>query len=246
MYGTLKKNYGQNFLIDQNIIRKICNLVSSRDLKIIEIGPGDGRLTAQLLHYEPRELKIIEIDPDLIHILKSKFNKNKNIKIINENILNYSLIENVDLIISNLPYNISSQILVKICLIENPPNNLILMFQKEFAERLLEKKLNSLNSLVNCFYEIKNSFNVVKNCFRPIPKIDSTVLSFRRKKNILLKKNEINKFIKFKRNLFSHKRKTLNNLLKDYDFDREKFDLKLRIEEINLKELIKLFREINL
>ena len=246
MYGTLKKKYGQNFLIDQNIIRKICNLVSSRDLKIIEIGPGDGRLTAQLLHYEPRELKIIEIDPDLIHILKSKFNKNKNIKIINENILNYSLIENVDLIISNLPYNISSQILVKICLIENPPNNLILMFQKEFAERLLEKKLNSLNSLVNCFYEIKNSFNVVKNCFRPIPKIDSTVLSFRRKKNILLKKNEINKFIKFKRNLFSHKRKTLNNLLKDYDFDREKFDLKLRIEEINLKELIKLFREINL
>ena len=246
MYGTLKKKYGQNFLIDQNIIRKICNLVSSRDLKIIEIGPGDGRLTAQLLHYEPRELKIIEIDPDLIHILKSKFNKNKNIRIINENILNYSLIENVDLIISNLPYNISSQILVKICLIENPPNNLILMFQKEFAERLLEKKLNSLNSLVNCFYEIKNSFNVVKNCFRPIPKIDSTVLSFKRKKNILLSKNEINKFIKFKRNLFSHKRKTLNNLLKDYDFDREKFDLKLRIEEINLQELIKLFREINL
>ena len=246
MYGTLKKKYGQNFLIDQNIIRKICNLVSSRDLKIIEIGPGDGRLTAQLLHYEPRELKIIEIDPDLIHILKSKFNKNKNIKIINENILNYSLIENVDLIISNLPYNISSQILVKICLIENPPNNLILMFQKEFAERLLEKKLNSLNSLVNCFYEIKNSFNVVKNCFRPIPKIDSTVLSFRRKKNILLKKNEINKFIKFKRNLFSHKRKTLNNLLKNYNFNREKFDLKLRIEDINLHQLLKIFREINL
>ena len=120
------------------------------------------------------------------------------------------------------------------------------MFQKEFAERLLEKKLNSLNSLVNCFYEIKNSFNVVKNCFRPIPKIDSTVLSFKRKKNILLSKNEINKFIKFKRNLFSHKRKTLNNLLKDYNFSKDKFDLSLRVEDINLQHLLKIFREINL
>ena len=120
------------------------------------------------------------------------------------------------------------------------------MFQKEFAERLTEKKLNSLNSLVNCFFEINNSFNVGRNCFRPIPKIDSTVLSFKRKKNILLEKNEINEFIKFKRKLFSHKRKTLNNLLKDYNFNKEKFDLKLRVEDINLQQLIKLFREINL
>ena len=246
MYGTLKKKYGQNFLIDQNIIKKICDLVSSINLKIIEIGPGDGRLTEQVLLSEPLELKIIEIDSDLIPILKSKFNKNKNIKIINDDILNYSFIENVDLIISNLPYNISSQILVTICLMKNPPINLILMFQKEFAKRLLDKKLNSLNSLVNCFYEIKNSFNVSKNCFRPIPKIDSKVLSFKRKKNILLKKNEINEFIKFKRKLFSHKRKTLNNLLKNYNFNKEKFDLKLRIEDINLQQLIKLFREINL
>ena len=246
MYGTLKKKYGQNFLIDQNIIKKICDLVSSINLKIIEIGPGDGRLTEQVLLSEPLELKIIEIDSDLIPILKSKFNKNKNIKIINEDILNYSFIENVDLIISNLPYNISSQILVTICLMKNPPINLILMFQKEFAKRLLDKKLNSLNSLVNCFYEIKNSFNVSKNCFRPIPKIDSTVLSFKRKKNILLEKNEINEFIKFKRKLFSHKRKTLNNLLKDNNFNKEKFDLKLRVEDINLQQLLNLFREINL
>ena len=246
MYGTLKKKYGQNFLIDLNIIKKICNLISSKNLKIIEIGPGDGRLTERILLYKPQDLKIIEIDTELIPILKSKFNRNKNITIINENILNFSFIENVDLIISNLPYNISSQILVKICLMENPPLNLILMFQKEFAERLLDKKLNSLNSIVNCFYEIDNSFNVGKNCFRPIPKIDSKVLSFKRKKNFLIKKIEVSEFIKFKRNLFSHKRKTLNNLLKDYNFNKEKFDLKLRIEDINLKQLLKIFREINL
>ena len=246
MYGTLKKKYGQNFLIDQNIIKKICNLLSSKNLKIIEIGPGDGRLTERVLDYEPKELKIIEIDPDLIPVLKLKFNKNQNIKIINENILDYQLTEKIDLIISNLPYNISSQILVKICIMENLPTNLILMFQKEFAERLIDKKLNSLNSLVNCFFEINNNFNVGRNCFRPIPKIDSTVLSFKRKKEILLKKNEVNKFIKFKRNLFSHKRKTLNKLLKDYNFNKEKYDLSSRIEDIKLRELLNIFREINL
>ena len=246
MYGTLKKKYGQNFLIDQNVLKKICTLISEKGLNIIEIGPGDGRLTEEVLLSEPQELKIIEIDSDMIPILESKFSEYQNIKIINENILYYPLNEKIDLIVSNLPYNISSQILVKICLMENPPINLILMFQKEFAERLTDKKLNSLNSLVNCFYKIDNNFNVSKNCFRPIPKIDSTVLFFKRNKNILLNKIEVNEFIKFKRNLFSHKRKTLNNLLKDYNFYKEKFDLKLRIEDVSLNELLKLFREINL
>jgi len=188
MHANLKKKFGQNFLIDKNIQNKICNLIPANFLNILEIGPGDGRLTEQVLLYRPQELKVIEIDPDLIPILNLRFSKNLNIKIINEDILNYHLNEKIDLIISNLPYNISSQILVKICLMEIQPINLILMFQKEFAERLIDKKLNSLNSLVNCFYEINSSFNVGKNCFRPIPKIDSTVLFFKRKKNILLKK----------------------------------------------------------
>ena len=246
MYEILKKKYGQNFLIDQNIIKKICSLISNKQLNVIEIGPGDGRLTEQILLYEPQQLKIIEIDPDLIPTLIKKFNKNQKIKIINENILNYPLIEEVDLIISNLPYNISSQILGKICLMERPPANLIFMFQKEFAERLIDKKINSLNSLVNCFYDINTNFNVGKNCFRPIPKIDSTVISFKRKKNILLKKIEMDGFIKFKRNLFSHKRKTLNNQLKEYNFNKKKFDLSMRIEDISLKQLLEIYREINL
>ena len=246
MYGILKKKYGQNFLIDQNIIKKICGLITSKFLNIIEIGPGDGRLTEEVLKLEPKEFILIEIDADLIPIIKTKFDKNSNVKIINKNILNYPLIEKVDLIISNLPYNISSQILVKICLMKHLPNNLILMFQKEFAERLTDVKLNSLNSLVNCFYEINTSFNVGKNCFRPIPKIDSTVLFFQRKKNPLLRMSEINKFIDFKRILFSHKRKKLSNLLKDYKFDKRKFNLNLRIEDLSLQILLKIFREINL
>ena len=245
MYGFLKKKYGQNFLIDRNIIRKICNLISTKHLSIIEIGPGDGRLTDYILQYEPNELKLIEIDEDLIPILNSKFFNNDKIKIINKDILNYPLIEKVDLIISNLPYNISSQILAKICLMKDPPTSLILMFQKEFAERLINKKLNSLNSLVGCFYDIGNNFKISKNCFRPIPKIDSTVLQFTKKKNFLLNKNELNQFIEFKRNLFSHKRKTLNNLLRNYTLDPYKFDLNKRVEEISLSQLIEIFREVN-
>ena len=246
MYEILKKKYGQNFLIDQNIIKKICSLIPNRHLKIIEIGPGDGRLTEKILNLKPQEFKIIEIDKDLIPFLETKFNKNQNILIINEDILKYQLTDRVDLIVSNLPYNISSQILVKLCLMDNLPDSLILMFQKEFAERLLNKKLNSLNSLVRCLYEISTSFNVSKNCFRPIPKIDSMVLSFKRKTDPLLKKNEINNFIEFKRHIFSHKRKILNNLLKDYNFNKEKFDLSLRIEDISLEIFLKIFREINI
>ena len=234
------------FLIDRNILHKISKLILKNNLDVIEIGPGDGRLTEFILNFNPKVLKLIEIDKDLIPILITKFSKLKNIQIINEDIIDYRLNEKVDLIISNLPYNISSQILVKICLMRNLPDNLILMFQKEFAERLLDKKLNSLNSLVGCFYDIKSNFNISKNCFRPIPKIDSKVLLFSKKKNLLLRKNEIDDFIDFKRKLFSHKRKTLQNLLKNYDFNKEEYDLTNRIENINLQSLLKIFREINL
>ena len=120
------------------------------------------------------------------------------------------------------------------------------MFQKEFALRLLDKKLNSLNSLVNCFYDIRYGFNVSKNSFRPIPKVDSTVLTFSLKKEVLLKKYEIQKFIEFKRNLFSHKRKSLNKNLKNFSYLKSEFDLNKRVEEISLIELLKLLRAISL
>ena len=189
---------------------------------------------------------LIEIDIDLIPLLNSKFSGYKNIKIINQNILDFDFNKKIDLIISNLPYNISSQILIKICLNKFLPKNLLLMFQKEFAFRLIDKKLNSLNSIVNCFYDISDKFNVSKNCFRPIPKIDSTVLLFTRKKNALLKKNEIFEFIEFKRGLFSHKRKSLKNLLKKHHFLNNKFDLNKRVENLHLEELIEMFRLIKL
>ena len=124
------------------------------------------------------------------------------------------------------------------------PKNMILMFQKEFASRLLDINLNSINALVNCFYDVKLRFNVSKNCFRPIPKVNSSVLTFVKKEKFLLKEVEIDKYINFKRKLFSHKRKTLKNLLKNYNLKGD-FDLNLRAEKLTLPLLIDIFREIN-
>ena len=245
MSFILKKKYGQNFLIDKNIINKINNLIQLENLNILEIGPGDGRLTDKILLKKPIKLTLIEIDKDLVAELSKKYIKNESIELINADILKYDLEKNYQLVISNLPYNISSQILVKLSLLNNLPDALILMFQKEFASRITDNKLNSINSLVKCFYDIKVNFNVSKNCFRPIPKVDSTVLTFKKIDNSLIRKKEINNFILFKRELFSQKRKSLKKVLKKYNLDK-KFDLSLRVENLKLSELIKLFRAINL
>ena len=244
MYENLKKKYGQNFLIDNNILNKITDLISSSNLKILEIGPGDGRLTDNIIKKNPENLKLIEIDEDLFKNLKNKYLKNKNVDIENENILNYKINNSYDLVISNLPYNISSQVLVQLSTLNLRPKKMILMFQKEFASRLLDINLNSINALINCFYDVKLRFNVSKNCFRPIPKVNSSILTFERKEELLLKEIEIDNYILFKRKLFSHKRKSLKNLLKDYNIKGD-FDLNLRAEKLKLTSLIDIFREIN-
>ena len=244
MYENLKKKFGQNFLIDKNILRKISDLIPKNNLNIIEIGPGDGRLTETIIKKMPKKLLLIEKDEELIDTLKTKFSECKNIDILNLDFLKLDIKDKFHLIISNLPYNISSQIIAKISLLEKSPDLLILMFQKEFAERLIDKKINSINSLVNCFYKISLKFEVSRNCFRPIPKVNSSVLTFVKKEKTLIETYEIDKFIEFKRYLFSHKRKTLKNLLKKFD-NRNETNLNLRVEELNLRELISLFRSIN-
>ncbi len=243
MPTILKKKYGQNFLIDNNILNKISSLMPLKNLNVLEIGPGDGKLTDRIILKNPSRLTLIEIDSDLIEGLKYKYSKNKKIKIINADILKIKLHKKYEVVISNLPYNISSQILVKLSLLNLMPDTLILMFQKEFSQRLLEKKLNSINSLVKCFYEIKLNFNVSKNCFRPIPKVDSSVLTFKKIKERLITNKEVDEFILFKRNLFSNKRKSLKNILKKYDL-KNTFDLNLRVENLKLEELVRLFKAV--
>ena len=246
MHANLKKKFGQNFLIDKNILSKIINLIPRNNLYILEIGPGGGNLTEFIINKNPAQLNLIEIDSDLTKDLNLKFNKYKFIKIMNEDVLCADIDKNYDIIISNLPYNISSQILSKIVQLHSPPEHLILMFQKEFADRLLSSRLNAINTLVNCFYKVNHEFNISKNCFRPIPKVDSTLLSFYKHQNLLIKKDEIEKFINFKRKVFSHKRKTLQKVFRDYQIDvNVDIDKNLRIANLSLFEFISIFRKVN-
>ena len=245
MHAKLKKKFGQNFLIDKNISNKISNLIKNHNLNILEIGPGDGKLTESIIKKKPKNLDIVEIDKDLIINLRNNFKHYKFINIVNEDILKLNINKNYDLVISNLPYNLSSKVLEKLVLLKQNPKIMILMFQKEFAERLLSQRLNSINSLTNCFFKIKFQFNVSRYCFKPIPKVESSVLKFEKLKKSILQKNEIQNFIKFKRYIFSHKRKSLRKVLKKYNIhDREKLDL--RAEKLNLSDLVEIFREIRL
>lgn len=243
MYVKLKRKLGQNFLVDKNIANKICALIKNLNYKILEIGPGDGRLTMKILEKKPKIFDIVEIDIDLIEILKNNFYQYKFINIYNEDILKFNFKKSYDLVISNLPYNLSSKILEKMILLDNVPKTMILMFQKEFADRLLNSKLNSINSLISCFFKIEFKFNVSRNCFRPIPKVESSVLKFERLKKTLLKKNEIENFIKFKRFIFSYKRKSLKKILKNYEIKNNK-KLDLRAEKLSLDEFIEIFEQI--
>ena len=215
-----KKSLGQNFLIDFNIIKKIINLTTIKNRNILEIGPGKGALTDKILENNPKSLILIEKDNNLFNNLVSKYKNNKIIKIYNEDILKFNLekkLKNKTIIFGNLPYNISSQILIKLIKFNIwPPNysELILMFQKEVAEKIIGKSYGRLSIIVNFRLKILNKFNISSNCFFPKPKVMSTVVHFQTKiinnykiKNLKNLENITNIF-------FSNKRKMINKNIK--------------------------------
>ena len=248
MHVKLKKRFGQNFLIDKNILNKIFNLINQKNLDILEIGPGSGNLTEYILKTNPKKLTLIEIDKHLSKNLEIKFQNIDFIDIINIDFLekNTILDKNFDIIISNLPYNISSQILIKLTKIQNRSKRMILMFQKEFADRLLERNLNSLNSFVKCFYKIEKKFEVSNKSFFPSPKVKSTILEFNLLNNFLINQKDIDSFIEFKRNIFNNKRKTIGSIIKRiYNIDVYKDYSLLRAENLSLNEFTNLYFKIN-
>ena len=204
-FRTAKKSLGQNFLIDQNIINKIIKIGKIAENKIVlEIGAGYGNLTKKIASKKPKKIFAVEKDRKIAFYLKSIFKGNDNIRIINNDILNIIKNNNLEqniIVYGNLPYNISTQILASLVLLEKwPPwyELLILMFQKEVAERILakekSKEFGRLSILSNWRLEVKKHFDVSKNCFFPKPKINSTLLSFKPKKNNL---NLFSIFFKF-------------------------------------------------
>ena len=219
-----KKSLGQNFLIDKNIIKKIISIVDIRNKNIIEIGPGKGALTDEILKKKPKSLKIIEKDNQLYEFLKKKYFKNKIIKIFNKDILKFNLekaTEKKSIIFGNLPYNISSQILVKIIKFKNSPprfSNIIFMFQKELGEKIISQFPSSnygrLSILTNYKLEIIAKFLISPNCFFPKPKINSMVIHFKPKSKNQRKIKKIENLEKITNIFFSNKRKMINKSLK--------------------------------
>ena len=196
-----KKSLSQNFLIDKNILQKIVNAVPIyKNNEILEIGPGTGNLTDYLIKKSPKKIFVVEKDSNLSLLLYKKF-KNK-ISIINDDILKISenLISNEKLIVfGNLPYNISTEILSKWIISINKNfwfSNLVLMFQKEVADRIIAKINTSsygrLSILSNWKLDIKKVMNISPNSFFPKPKIESSLLIFSPKNKFYKIKNPKN------------------------------------------------------
>jgi len=219
----LKKSLGQNFLTDQNVIKKIVNCVPIKDKNIIEIGPGNGALTKEILNRKPKTLRLIEKDYDLFKKLKIEYSNNKKVKIYCSDILKFDIEKIIfkdSIIFGNLPYNISSQILVAFLKCKWPPkfDNLILMFQKELGQKIVgkfpTKFYGRLSILSNYRLNILKKFLVSANCFFPKPKITSMVIHFKPKVDILHKIKKIENLEKVTNILFSNKRKMINKNIK--------------------------------
>jgi len=241
-----KRSLGQNFLIDRNILEQIVDTVDISNKEILEIGPGSGNLTTYILKKNPKKLYVIEKDDDLALLLKEKFNDE--IDIINEDVLKISedRISDVKLtVFGNLPYNISTEILSK--WIVNLRKNfwfesLVLMFQKEVADRIIAQcntsKYGRLSILANWKLNIKKIIDIKPESFSPRPKIDSSLLLFTPRLNFFEINNPKNLEM-ITRIFFSQRRKMLkkpfNQVFRNSKQISEKFNIDLNLRPQNLK-----------
>ena len=216
-----KKSLGQNFLIDKNIINKIVNLTEINGKTILEIGPGTGNLTSLILEKKPRKTIVVEKDNSLALHLSKEFKNQIIIK--NEDVLKFDekklINEKNDVIVfGNLPYNISTEILCKWILNIDKDNfwfsKLILMFQKEVADRIIAdfntSSYGRLSILSNWKLNIKKIFDVKPQSFSPKPKVESSVLVFTPKYNFVQIDKPKN-LEKITRIFFAHRRKMIKN-----------------------------------
>jgi 16S rRNA (adenine1518-N6/adenine1519-N6)-dimethyltransferase len=252
-----KKSLGQNFLIDQNIIDNIVNSVEIKNKSILEIGPGTGNLTKNILKKKPKKLIVIEKDNTLAELLKK--NLDIDVKIINNDVLKIDekkLSADILTVFGNLPYNISTEILCNWILNIQDKNfwfdNLVLMFQKEVADRIIAKfntkNYGRLSILSNWKLEIEKICDVRPSSFFPKPKIDSSVLLLKPKLNFFPLANPKN-LEKLTRIFFMHRRKMLKksyNLLFNGNLNianKLNIDLSLRPQNLNFETYYKLSEE---
>ena len=250
-----KKSLGQNFLVDKNVLSKIISAskININD-EILEVGPGTGNLTELIISEKPKKIYVIEKDENLANILqKNYFNK---IDVVKQDILKIPIdfySRKKFLILGNLPYNISTKILSNWCLNDKlRVSRMILMFQKEVAERILadvnSKEYSRITILSKWKFDIKKIIDVKPNSFFPKPKVHSTVLEFIPKKKFHEIKNPKN-LEKITKIFFNQRRKMIKKpvsiLFKDYNFNFKKFDINPsdRPQNIDVNKYLRIVNE---
>jgi len=251
-----KKSLGQNFLVDDKILSQIVSCVEIKNKNILEIGPGTGNLSKYILKKKPKQFTAVEKDNDLVSYLKDQFKDDLNI--INDDVLNIdenSLFKQKVIVFGNLPYNISTEILSK--WIINLKNdfwfeNLVLMFQKEVANRIIANFNNSnygrLSILANWKLIVKKVCNIKPSSFSPRPKIDSSLLIFSPRKDFYKIKNPKN-LEKITRIFFNNRRKMIKkpfNQIFNGDLrisQKLNINLNLRPQNLNFETYYKLTEE---
>ncbi len=254
---NFKKKFGQNFIIDENIIKSI---ITKSDIDentlVIEIGVGAGALTIGLSQFAKNVL-CYEIDETLKQVLDVTLKNEKNVDIIYKDFLQADIKNDIKkyeykkiYVIANLPYYITTPIIMRIIESKIGVDKIVVMVQKEVGDRFKArpntKDYNSLSVFLNYYFDIKKLLDVSRNVFMPKPNVDSIVVEFKKKENIYKVKNE-DFFFRLIRDSFVQKRKTIRNNLKGYDLDKietvlkkHNFDLSVRAEQLPIEVFVEL------
>ena len=254
---NFKKKFGQNFIIDENIIKSI---ITKSDIDentlVIEIGVGAGALTIGLSQVAKNVL-CYEIDETLKQVLDVTLKNKKNVDIIYKDFLQADIKNDIKkyeykkiYVIANLPYYITTPIIMRIIESKIDVDKIVVMVQKEVGDRFKAspntKDYNSLSVFLNYYFDIRKLLDVSRNVFMPKPNVDSIVVEFKKKENIYKVKNE-NFFFKLIKDSFVQKRKTIRNNLKGYDLDKietvlkkHNFDLSIRAEQLPIELFVEL------
>ena len=237
-----KKSLGQNFLLDHNLLKKIVSNINIKNKNIIEIGSGTGLLTNEIIKQNPKKLILLEKDNSLYEKLKLKYLDNKSIEIENIDVLkdNLSFKNNFN-IIANLPYNISTKLIIKLLIKYKNFKEMVFLVQKEVSDKFKYNLLNKKNKYC-LFLEIVSNYQVLHNIsnkvFYPKPKVKSTLIKIT-PKNIKIDKK---KLWMFSNKIFMNKRKKIIN--KFNRFNNQIIDKKIlekRPEDLNKSEYLELF-----
>lgn len=259
---NFKKKYGQNFLTDINLVKKIATTANIKENALtIEVGPGKAILTKELVNVSKQVISY-EIDLELKKYLEEELNSYQNIEIIYDDFLKRDIKEDIEkydfshiYFVSNVPYYITTPILMKLIDSKIPFEKIVMMVQEEVGERFSatpgSKNYGSISVFLNYYYHVKREFKVNRKMFTPIPNVDSEVISFTKKENKIPLKNEKH-FFQLVKDSFQYKRKNLKNNLKKYDLKlveeilkEEGFSLTDRAEQIPIEVFIKISNQLS-